>query len=78
VAGVLREREVEVKWNPPRGEREVMNLSCLVPREGVESFEKLVEIAAKGFDDHFTFEFNGPWAPHSFTELKLSASLARE
>jgi hypothetical protein len=77
VAAVLRARDVEVKWNPPRGEREVMNLSCLVPREGVESFEKLLEIAAKGFDDHFTFEFNGPWAPHSFTELKLPAVSAQ-
>jgi hypothetical protein len=78
VAAVLRERGVELKWNPPRGESEVMNLSCLLPREGWESFEKLVEAAAEGFDDHFTFEFNGPWAPHSFTELKLPATPAQE
>ncbi|HEX8438028.1 GvpL/GvpF family gas vesicle protein [Archangium sp.] len=78
VAAVLRKRGVELKWNPPRGEREVMNLSCLVPREGLGAFEKLVEVAAKDFDDHFTFEFNGPWAPHSFTELKLPAGLGRE
>lgn len=70
VATVLQARGVELKWNPARGEREVMNLSCLVPREGLEEFEKGIEAAAAGFDDHFTFEFNGPWAPHSFTELK--------
>jgi hypothetical protein len=73
VAAVFREHGVELKWNPPRGEREVMNLSCLVPREGLGAFEKWVEAAAAGFDDHFTFEFNGPWAPHSFTELKPTA-----
>jgi hypothetical protein len=78
VAAVLQERGVELKWNETRGETEVMNLSCLVPREGVDAFEKLVEAAAEGFDEHFTFEFNGPWAPHSFTELKLSASSGQE
>lgn len=78
VAAVLQARGVELKWNPTPGETEVMNLSCLVPRAGVDAFEKLVEAAAEGFDDHFTFEFNGPWAPHSFTELKLPATSAQE
>ncbi|HEX5754691.1 MAG TPA: GvpL/GvpF family gas vesicle protein [Archangium sp.] len=78
VSAVLRERGVELKWNPVRGETEVMNLSCLVPREELDAFEKRVEAAAEGFDDHFTFEFNGPWAPHSFTELKLPATSAQE
>ena len=78
VAAVLRERGIELKWNTTRGENEVMSLSCLLPREGLEAFEKLVEAAAEGFDEHFTFEFNGPWAPHSFTELKLPATPAQE
>jgi len=72
VAAVLRECHVELKWNPPRGEHEVMSLSCLVPREELGAFEKQVEVAAEDFDDHFTFELNGPWAPHSFTELKTT------
>jgi hypothetical protein len=55
-----------------------MNLSCLVPREVAGIFEKVVEAAAAGFDDHFTFEFNGPWAPHSFTELAPTASPTEE
>jgi hypothetical protein len=76
VAATLQERGIELKWNTPRGEREVMSFSCLVPREALDTFEKVVEAAATGFDDHFTFEFNGPWAPHSFTELKPSASAA--
>lgn len=78
VAAVLQERGVELKWNPTRGESEVMSLACLLPREGLAAFEKLVEAAAEGFDDHFTFEFNGPWAPHSFTQLKLPATSAQE
>jgi hypothetical protein len=76
VAAVLQARGVELKRNPPRGEDEVMNLSCLVPREGLGAFEKAIEAAAADFDDHFTFEFNGPWAPHSFTELKPAAEPA--
>jgi hypothetical protein len=78
VAAVLRERGLELKWNPPRGEREMMSLSCLVPREGLDVFDKVIEAVAADFDDHFTFELNGPWAPHSFTKLKLTATPTRE
>lgn len=73
VAAVLQARGIELKWNPPRGEREVLSAACLVPRAEAAIFEHTVEAAAAGFDDSFTFEFNGPWAPHSFTELKLTA-----
>jgi hypothetical protein len=76
VAAVLEARGIELKWNPASGEREVVNLSCLVPRELHGSFEQVVAAAAEGFDDHFTFEFNGPWAPHSFTELVLTSKAA--
>lgn len=69
VAVALREHGIELKWGSPRDEREVMSVSCLVTREGREAFEKVLETLAAGFDDHFTFELNGPWAPHSFTEL---------
>lgn len=76
VAAVLEARGIELKWNPPKTEREVMNLACLVPREALGTFEQMVAAAAAGFDDHFTFEFNGPWAPHSFTELALKLQAA--
>jgi len=76
VVAALQEPGVELKLNPPRGEREVMNLSCLVSRERLSAFEKAFETTAAGFDDHFTFELNGPWAPHSFTELNTAASAA--
>ncbi len=74
VAAVLREHGIEPKPQPPREEREVMNLACLVPREAVGTFERVVEAAAAGFDEHFNFEFNGPWAPHRFTALPSTAT----
>jgi hypothetical protein len=78
VASALREHGIELKWGSPRDERDVMSLSCLVPREEREAFEKLLETTAAGFDDHFTFELTGPWAPHSFTELKPTARSTQE
>jgi hypothetical protein len=61
----------EVKRNKCRNESEVMNLACLVPRSGQDHFEEGVFEAAKLFDNNFTFDYNGPWAPHNFVELDL-------
>lgn len=62
----------EIKRNPPRNEKEVMNLACLVGREAVGTkFESAIFEAARGFDNSFSFDFNGPWAPHHFVEIKL-------
>jgi hypothetical protein len=61
----------EINWNKCRNESEVMNLACLVPRTGQERFEEGVFAAAKLFDNNFTFDYNGPWAPHNFVELDL-------
>lgn len=71
VEAVLTRHELEVKRSPPRGEREVMNLACLVPRALQGEFESVVSEAAAAFDNHFTFDINGPWAPHNFVELNL-------
>jgi hypothetical protein len=71
VAEVLSRRGLEIKQNPPRSEREVMNLACLVPRELQMEFEGIVNEAACEFDNHFTFDISGPWAAHNFVELKL-------
>jgi hypothetical protein len=72
VADVLGRHGVEVKRNPPRSEREVMNLACLVKRELQNEFEGVVCEAARGFDNSFLFDFNGPWSPHNFVDLKLA------
>ena len=61
----------EVKRNKCRNESEVMSLACLVPREAQDRFEEGVFAAAKLFDNNFTFDYNGPWAPHNFVELDL-------
>lgn len=62
----------EIKRNPPRNESEVMNLACLVGREAMDKeFEAAIFEAARGFDNSFSFDFNGPWAPHHFVDIAL-------
>jgi len=48
-----------------------MNLACLVPCQAQAEFEQEVFEAAKLFDNHFAFDYNGPWAPHNFVDLEL-------
>jgi hypothetical protein len=62
---------VEFKPNPCRHELEVMNLACLVRREAQEEFSAAVFAAAKLFNNSFSFDYSGPWAPHNFVELDL-------
>jgi len=62
---------VEFKPNQCRNEREVMNLACLVRRDAQEQFSAGVFAAAKLFDNNFSFDYSGPWAPHNFVELDL-------
>jgi cytidylate kinase len=62
---------VELKANQCRNEHEVMNVACLVRRDAQEEFSDGVFAAAKLFDNNFTFDYSGPWAPHNFVELEL-------
>jgi hypothetical protein len=61
----------EIKPGKCRGEKDVMNLACLVPRDTQARFEEGVLKAAAKFDNNFVFDFNGPWAPHNFVEVEL-------
>jgi hypothetical protein len=61
----------EIKRNPCRSEPEVMNLACLVTRETEAAFEADIFAAARLFDNNFSFDYNGPWAPHNFVDLDL-------
>jgi len=61
----------EIKNNPPRNEREVINLACLVLREQQAVFESGIFEAARLFDHNFTFDYNGPWAPHNFVDMRI-------
>lgn len=73
VEEILMDCCTEIKRMPTRDEREVMNLACLVGRESLEKdFENAVCTAAQGFDNNFTFDFNGPWAPHNFMDIELA------
>jgi hypothetical protein len=54
-----------------RNEREVMNLACLVRRDGLTQFEADVFEVAKQFDNNFALDYNGPWAPHNFVNIDL-------
>lgn len=72
VREVLSPHCFEIKENRPRNEQEVMNLACLVARDAIQAFEVGVLSAARLFDDSFTFDYSGPWAPHNFAELDLS------
>jgi hypothetical protein len=69
VMKVLRSSCEEITSNPPRNEREVMHLACLVARDSKVRFENAVFEAAKRFDNNFKFDFNGPWAPHHFCDV---------
>jgi hypothetical protein len=71
VLEVLAPRCSEIKEIPPRTEREVMNLACLVARDGMKGFEEGVFEAAKQFDDNFSFDYSGPWPPYNFADVRL-------
>jgi len=71
VVQVLEPRCFEIKGNPPRGEREIGNLACLVARDAQDEFEQGVMEAAKLFDNHFSFDYNGPWPPYNFVDVNL-------
>lgn len=71
---ILQNRCAEIVTNPPRNEREVMNLACLVDRDRQRDFEQGVIEAAKFFDNNFAFDFNGPWPAHNFVDIDLRMS----
>jgi hypothetical protein len=71
VTDLLSEYCVEIKANKTGRESEVMNLACLVDRQGMKRFEEGIFEAANHFDNNFAFDYNGPWAPHNFVNIDL-------
>lgn len=71
VVEVLRDYCEEIVDSPPKKEKEVMNLACLVGREAMAGFEKGVIEASRPFDSTYLFDYTGPWAPHNFVDLDL-------
>jgi len=74
VQDILKDYCCEIKVNKPKDEKTIMKLACLVEKTKPEQFEKGVFEAAKEFDDNYAFDFNGPWAPHNFVDIKLKTA----
>ncbi len=74
VKGILNDYCCEIKVSTVRDEKTVMKLACLVEKAKLEQFEKGVFEAAKEFDDSYAFDFNGPWAPHNFVDIRLKTA----
>jgi hypothetical protein len=61
----------EVRAIDPGDERMIMKLACLVDRDRQQDWEEAVRQAARLFDDHYRFDYNGPWPPYNFTQVEL-------
>lgn len=61
----------ELKLNQPRNEKDAVNLACLVNRNAQTQFESAIFAAARLFDNNYTFDYSGPWAPHNFVDIDL-------
>jgi hypothetical protein len=66
----------DIKANPPKNEKVVMDLAFLVDRNSLKSFEEQVYQVAGTFSAQYIFDYNGPWAPFNFVELDLKTTTA--
>ncbi len=55
-------------------ERMIMKLACLVEKQRQPQWEEGVRRAAALFDDHYRFDYNGPWPPYNFADVDLKVS----
>ena len=62
---------LEFQADPPRGEKMILNLSCLIERKQEKAFEQAVLRAASCFDDNYAFDYSGPWPPYHFVSVSL-------
>lgn len=69
VISVLGDACLEVVSLPVRNEREIANLAALVPRAGLEDFERAVEASAAEIEEDIAFNIAGPWPPHNFVQF---------
>jgi hypothetical protein len=71
VLELLQPSAAEVKVNPARSEKMVMDLAFLVTRTGIKQLEERVYQVAESFPAEYVFDVSGPWAPFNFIELDL-------
>ena len=60
--------------NPPRDEKIVCEAALLVERRRSVDFAQALEETAGFFDSSFALEYNGPWPPYSFVNLRLRSA----
>jgi len=65
---------VEVRGIDPGEERMILKLACLVEKDRQAEWEEGVRQAAMFFDDHYRFDYNGPWPPYNFADVDLRLS----
>lgn len=68
---------VEMTRNKPRNEREAVSLACLIDRTRQADFAQAVFECAQLFDNQYSFDYNGPWAPHNFVDVALELAPPR-
>jgi hypothetical protein len=61
------------KRNPPRNEREFVNLAFLVPKDLQADFGAAAQSAAAQFPDTFRVDQSGPYPPYDFVELHVKS-----
>ncbi|MBI1902692.1 MAG: GvpL/GvpF family gas vesicle protein [Planctomycetia bacterium] len=64
---------VEARAGEPGDERMVMRLACLVEKGRQREWEEGVRRAASLFDNHYCFNYSGPFAPQTFAQIELTA-----
>ncbi len=74
VVAAFRPYFSELKVNPPKDEKMVMDLAFLVEREQLKVFEEQVYQIAGTFPPQYLFDYGGPWAPFNFAELDLRSA----
>jgi hypothetical protein len=64
----------EITEHDPRTEFQAADIACLIERGQEQALESAVHDAAEALDDRFLIEIAGPWAPHSFVDLRLETA----
>ena len=61
----------DIRCVNPGEEQMIMKLACLVEKDRRPQWEEGVRQAAMLFDDHFRFDYNGPWPPYNFVDIDV-------
>jgi len=70
---VIRNSCAELKRLPPRSEKEIARIACLVDQKQEEGWDALVKEAGAKLPEFFTIEESGPFPPYDFVTLHLQA-----